>query len=207
MNNAAGLSYVEMSSPGSDDLAPLILFHGSGRREDDLVDFAAAAAPARRVIAVRGGVPHDGGFAFFRRNPDRSLDQGEVGRAAIQLADFVRIVGRAGGRAPVLVGYSNGAIAAAALLAAAPGECAGAVLMRPLSAFPDAIPADLSGHSALLIAGAHDDRRAPGDVLLLEAQLRAAGADVSAHVLDCGHGWDPAGGDVELTRSWLGRLG
>jgi phospholipase/carboxylesterase len=118
MRQVAGMQFLDL--PGSSlELAPLVLLHGSGRREDDLLYFAAAIAPERSVLALRGIVPFDGGFAFFDRNPDRSLDYAEIVRATAALSGFLGLLRDEGRPRPILVGYSNGAIAAASLLASA----------------------------------------------------------------------------------------
>ena len=65
--------------------------------------------------------------------------------------------------APIAVGFSNGAIMAAALLLTRPGLLAGAILFRPLSPFRDELPARLNGTPILIIDGEKDSRRSPGD--------------------------------------------
>jgi phospholipase/carboxylesterase len=206
MRQVAGMQFLDL--PGSSlELAPLMLLHGSGRREDDLLDFATAIAPERSVLALRGGVPFDGGFAFFDRNPDRSLNYGDIVRATVALGGFLSWLRDEGRPRPILVGYSNGAIAAASLLASAPHLSRGAILLRPLSPFEKAIDTDLGGYPVLSLSAASDERRAPSDAPLLEGQLKEAGASVTAHVLPGGHGWDEDGRDITLSRSWLHAAG
>lgn len=202
MRQVAGIQFLELLGTAP-DLAPLVLLHGSGRREDDLLEFAAAIAPERSVFAVRGSVPLDGGFAFFNRNPDRSLDYDEITRAMGPIADFLGWLRQEGRPAPVLVGYSNGAIAAAALLAKAPLLSCGAILMRPMSPFAKAIETHLAGYPVLSLSAAKDERRTPSDAPELESRLRQAGASLEAHVLPGGHGWDEEERDISLSRKWL----
>jgi phospholipase/carboxylesterase len=186
-------------------IPPLILLHGSGGTEADLIDFADAIAPKATRIAVRGGVPWEDGFAFFRRNADRTLDQHDL---AARTADLCRFIGYAEEqynlvRPPILVGYSNGAIIAAAAVCRAAELTSGAVLLRPLSPAPDQAFPPLPGYPVLILAGQYDTSRQPGDAPLIAEQFRRAGARVSLHLLATGHGWHEGGFDIALAKVWL----
>jgi phospholipase/carboxylesterase len=99
------------------------------------VPLAADVAPGSSILAVRGRIPFDDGFAFFHRFPDRSIDEADIASRAVILADFVEAARTQYGlaRASCAIGFSNGAIMAAALLLKRPGLLAGAILFRPLS--------------------------------------------------------------------------
>jgi phospholipase/carboxylesterase len=75
--------------PGSPAKPPLVLLHGSGGDEHELVPLAADLAPGSPVLAVRGGIPFDDGYAFFHRFPDRSIDEADITSRAAILADFI----------------------------------------------------------------------------------------------------------------------
>ncbi|MGV7219741.1 alpha/beta hydrolase [Bradyrhizobium sp. UFLA05-112] len=96
---------------------PLLLLHGSGRTEQDMVPLAGQLAPASTAVAVRGALPWEGGFAFFRRFEDRSIDERDLIARADRLADEVNQFGMdyRFPKPPIAVGFSNGAIMAAAL--------------------------------------------------------------------------------------------
>lgn len=187
--------------------APLLLLHGSGMDEAALVPLADSAAPQRPYMALRGAVSWEGGFAFFRRNPDRSLDHADLTRRTDELYDFIdtALVQGALKRPPVLVGFSNGAIMAASILLRRPRVAAAAILMRPLSPEQDARFPSLAALPILIVSAKHDQRREPGDADILKNQLANAGADVSAHVLATGH--DLNQGDIGIIRDWLIRKG
>lgn len=202
MLHTAGLHYLDHIG-ASAHLSPLVLLHGSGRREDDLSGFAIAIAPLRTTVALRGPLRFDDGFTFFQRNPDRSLDLHDLHRATDQMCAFLEEChGRYPGK-PVLVGYSNGAILAASVLARAPHLTSGAILLRPLSPVSGPIPVSLSGCPVLILSAAADERRNPDDGERLAVQLREAGASVTHHQLPGGHGWDAEGRDVLFARDWL----
>jgi phospholipase/carboxylesterase len=140
---------------------PLMLLHGSGGNEHELVPLAVDLAPGSPILGIRGGVPFAGGFASFHRFPDRSIDEADIASRAAILADFIESARTRYSltRAPIAIGFSNGAIMAAALLLTRPGLLAGAVLFRPLSPFRHDIPAGLDGTPVLIIDGEKDSRR------------------------------------------------
>lgn len=187
----------------SRDKTPLVLLHGSGGDDRDLVPWAEQLAPASPVLAVRGTVGIDGGFAFFHRFPDRTIDEADISARVPILADFIETCCARYGRTmpPVAVGYSNGAIMAAALLLTRPTLLAGAILFRPLSPFTNDPPSRLNGTPVLIIDGENDNRRSPGDGARLAERLRGVGAKVTDHVLPVGHTISDL--DVPLARTWL----
>lgn len=187
--------------------APLLLLHGSGMDEAALIPLADSVAPQRPYMALRGAVAWEDGFAFFRRNPDRSLDEVDLTRRTDELCQFIGAALQLGTlkQAPVLVGFSNGAIIAASILLRRPHLAAAAVLMRPLSPAQDVLFPSLTALPILITSGAYDQRREPGDADILEHQLANAGADVSAHVLATGH--DLNQDDIGIIRDWLIRKG
>jgi phospholipase/carboxylesterase len=187
--------------------APLLLLHGSGMDEAALVPLADSAAPQRPYMALRGAIGWEGGFAFFRRNPDRSLDHADLISRTDELCDFIETALEQGTfkQAPILVGFSNGAIMSASILLRRPRLATAAILMRPLSPARDACFPELTALPILITSGEHDQRREPGDADILKNQFASAGADVSAHVLATGH--DLHEDDIGIIRDWLIRKG
>ena len=181
---------------------PLILLHGSGGTEHELVPLAMKLAPKSAILALRGTVEIDGGFAFFHRNPDRSIDEADIGARAPALAAFVTAAMAEHKLAtpPTAVGFSNGAIMAAALLQTHPGLLRGAILFRPLSPFADDPPGNLHGTPVLIIDGEKDSRRLPGDGARLAKRLIRAGAAVTHHVLPVGHSITAT--DEQIAHDW-----
>ncbi|HEV7317711.1 MAG TPA: alpha/beta fold hydrolase [Ensifer sp.] len=188
----------------------LICLHGSSGSPKEWGSFPEAIAPHMRIHRLKGEIPDNGGHTFFSKRPDRSLDPAEMAARADQLA--VRIVALASGsRAPLLLGFSSGATIAAAAIQRHPALAAGAILLRPEPPFaapPFADPPThrLEGLPILILAGAHDERRAPDAADVLARQLRAVGAAVDLYTLDIGHAWQPDGLDQQLARDWIARL-
>ena len=182
---------------------PLVLLHGSGGHGHDFLPLADALAPASPVLGVQGNVAIDGGFAFFHRFPDRTIDEADLTDRAPVLADFIEASASRHGfaKVPIAVGFSNGAIMAAALLLTSPGLLAGAILFRPLSPFTRDLPTRLDGIPVLIIDGENDSRRSPGDGRRLAERLIHAGATVTHHVLPTGHSLTTE--DRKIAREWL----
>jgi phospholipase/carboxylesterase len=155
------------------------------------------------MLGVRGTVAIDGGFAFFHRFPDRTIDEADITARIPALADFIETASTrySFARAPVAIGFSNGAIMAAALLLTRPSLLAGAILFRPLSPFVGDLPPRLDGTPVLIIDGEKDSRRSPGDGARLAERLIRAGATVTHHVLPVGHSITAL--DREIARQWL----
>ncbi|BCM84761.1 alpha/beta hydrolase [Methylobacterium indicum] len=202
MAETAGF-HVVRSGAAADGRAPLVLLHGSGGSERSLTGFGQRVAGGRACLFVRGRVPWEGGHAFFRRNPDRSLDHADLAARCDEFCDLLRRLAASEGRPPLLVGFSNGAVMAAAAILDAPALSSGAVLLRPLSPRPREPFPSLDGYPVLLLGGASDARRHPSDTPILAERLRQAGARVTARVLPVGHDLDEAGEDARLTRDWL----
>jgi phospholipase/carboxylesterase len=185
------------------DQAPLLMLHGSGGTEHDMMLLAGQFAPASMAISVRGAVPWEGGYAFFRRFEDRSIDEPDLLARAEQLADEIVHIGMDYhfSKPPIAIGFSNGAIMAAALVMLHPRYLSGAVLLRPLS--PLAIDPNkrVPGTPVLIIDGHYDERRMPGDGARLAQRLVGMGAEVTHHVLSTGHSITEA--DMRLAREWL----
>lgn len=186
---------------------PLVLLHGSGGSEIDLIPLADATAPQRPYMSLRGGVKWEGGFAFFRRNPDRSLDYDDLAKQTNLLCRFIAEAIERGilKQLPILLGFSNGAIMAASVLRARPDLASGAILMRALSPAPEASFPSMTDLPILITAGESDQRREPGDAPLVKRQFESCHADVSIYMLPTGHGLHES--EAGLIHDWLIRKG
>jgi phospholipase/carboxylesterase len=199
----AQLSYVHRFEPGEAIGAPpLLLLHGTGGDENDLLPVGRMVAPGAALLSPRGDVLERGMPRFFRRFAEGVFDEDDVRRRAAALADFVTDARKAYGiAAPVALGYSNGANIAAAVLLLRPGVLSGAILWRammPLTAPPRT---SFSGTPVLMLSGAHDPIATPAEAGRLKAALEAAGAAVEHRVLPVGHELSQA--DVAVARQWL----
>jgi phospholipase/carboxylesterase len=195
--------FIAGTAPGR---MPLLLLHGSGGNEHELVPLASRLAPEASVLALRGSVEIDGGFAFFHRRPDRSIDEADL---SARIPPLVQLIAAASehhvlANPPVALGYSNGAIMAAALLLTCPTLLAGAILLRPLSPFLIDPPVRLDARPVLILDGAKDSRRSPGDGTRLAQRLVQVGAPVTHQILQVGHAITEL--DEQIVRRWLASI-
>nr|CAA9258320.1 Carboxylesterase [uncultured Armatimonadetes bacterium] len=185
----------------------LLLLHGTGGSEDDLLPLGQSLLPGAGLLSPRGKVLENGMPRFFRRLAEGVFDEEDVRRRAEELADFVAASAQAYGFDPLrvlAVGYSNGANIAAAVLLLRPETLAGAVLLRPMVPLvPETMP-DLSGRPLFLAAGRRDPIVSPAQTEQLAALLRSAGADVTLHWHPGGHGLGQD--DLAAAGEWLAQV-
>lgn len=181
---------------------PLLLLHGTGGNEDDLIPLGQAVAPGAALLSPRGQVLEAGMPRFFRRLAEGVFDEADLRRRAADLAAFIAEArDRYGIPAPIALGFSNGANFAAALLLLHPKIVAGAVLLRAMVPLRVAPAADLTGLDVLLISGAMDPIVPAENGTRLAQLLSSTGARVEHETLPTGHGLSQA--DLTLTRRWM----
>ena len=205
MTNSLALDFVHRFEPGPDPAAPpLLLLHGTGGDEADLLPLGRTLSPGSALLSPRGPVLENGMPRFFRRLAEGVFDEADVRRRASDLAAFVAQARDAYGlAAPVAVGFSNGANIAAATLLLHPEALAGAVLLRAMVPLAEAPPADLAGRPVLLLSGAFDPIVPAENAERLAAGLERAGARVTHTVNPAGHGLSQA--DLAAAGPWLAR--
>jgi phospholipase/carboxylesterase len=202
---ASDLSLVHRFEPATrPGVAPLLLLHGTGGDENDLLPLGQMISPGAALLSVRGQVLEHGMPRFFRRLAEGVFDEADVIRRANDLADFLEAARETYGLpAPLALGYSNGANIAAAMLLLRPRTLQGGILLRAMVPLAQPPEANLSGRSLLLVSGQHDPIIPPANGERLAAMLTRAGADVTRRVLPVGHQLSQA--DVSLAREWLTR--
>ncbi|WP_315838115.1 alpha/beta hydrolase [Bradyrhizobium prioriisuperbiae] len=187
------------------EAAPLLLLHGTGGDENDLLPLGHMIAPGAALLSVRGQVLEHGMPRFFRRLAEGVFDQEDVARRAHELADFVDAARKTYGiAAPMALGYSNGANIAAAIMLLRPRTLAGGILLRAMVPLTDTPATDLSGTSVLVLSGQRDPIVPAANGAQLAAMLTTAGADVERRVVPVGHELSQA--DLTLARQWLETL-
>jgi phospholipase/carboxylesterase len=200
------LSFVHLFEAATWPAGPaLLLLHGTGGDETDLLPLGRAVAPGAALLSPRGKVLENGMPRFFRRLAEGVFDEADLRHRADELARFVTEARETYGLpAPIAIGFSNGANIAAALLLLHPGVLAGAALLRAMVPLRDPPPADLRGTPVLLLSGAADPIVPAENAARLARTLGNAGAVVMHRTLPVGHGLSQA--DLAVTSSWLTQL-
>ena len=181
----------------------LLLLHGTGGAEHDLLPFGRAVAPDAVLISPRGPVLENGMARFFRRVAEGVFDEADVIARAADLAAFAREAAarHAPGLPLAALGYSNGANIAAAVMLLHPDALDAAVLLRAMVPLvPERLP-DLSGKRVLALSGIADTIAPPDGAERLAGLFRRAGASVGTRALPAGHGLVQA--DVDASAGFL----
>jgi phospholipase/carboxylesterase len=198
------LTFIHRFVPGErGDARPLLLLHGTGGDENDLVPLGRTVAPGAPLLSPRGKVLEHGMPRFFRRLAEGVFDEADVRARAHELADFVAAAGEHYGLAPpIALGYSNGANIAAAVMLLRPEALAGGILLRAMPPLANAEATEvLAGKPVLIVSGQRDPIAAPANAARLAAMLERAGAQVDQRVMPGGHELSQA--DVTTARAWL----
>jgi phospholipase/carboxylesterase len=191
------------AAPGVRDT--LLVLHGTGGNEDDLVGIAQTVAPGAAVISPRGKVLEGGAPRFFRRLAEGVFDPAEVHARGEELAGFIRAAAlryeRDADRIFAL-GYSNGANIASTVMLIDPDVIRAAVLLRPMLVFEPEEKADLTGKAVLLSAGKVDRIVPVESVEKLAGLLKDRGAEVTLNWQLGGHNLVPS--EMKEAAEWLG---
>lgn len=184
------------------DGTTLVLLHGTGGNEADLMPLARRAAPHATLLGVRGRATEEGTNRWFRRFGNATFDQADIRSEAEAFVAFVEgAVAGYGLEADRLtfLGYSNGANFLAAVMQLHPDLVRRAVLLRANQVLEAPPMDDLSGACVLILDG-RDDRLVGNSMILAEA-LRARGAKVDDRSLSVGHALSDT--DVSEAAGWL----
>jgi phospholipase/carboxylesterase len=185
----------------------LLLLHGTGGNEQDLIPLGRQLDPNAALLSPRGKVLENGMPRFFRRLAEGVFDLEDLKYRTNELADFVTAAAKHYGFATdrlVAVGYSNGANIAASMLLLRPEVLSAAVLFRAMvPLIPDKLP-DLSSIRVWIGAGDQDPIVPASETKRLAELLRRASADVTIRFAKAGHGL--TNDDLEAARRWIGAL-
>jgi predicted esterase len=182
----------------------LLLLHGTGGNESDLIQLGHELSPGAALLSPRGKVLENEMPRFFRRLGEGIFDINDLTDQTHNLAVFAREASEAYGfhlGKVIAVGYSNGANIAGSTLILHPETLAGAVLFRPMVPFmPEAMP-QLSRKPILILAGTRDGIVPKDETQRLAGLMERAGADLTLHWADATHGI--SGDEVRVAAEWL----
>jgi len=205
----SGLDFTHrfVPAPEPQPARTLLLLHGTGGDENDMIPLGRDLDPTAALLSPRGQVLENGMRRFFRRFAEGVFDEEDLLRRARELADFVLAAAARYEFDPkrvTAVGYSNGANIAAAMLLLGSQVPAGAVLFRAMVPFVPPVLPKLVRTPVFISSGKQDSIVPLENAERLAAMLREAGADVRLRVEPAGHAL--ALGDIEAARRWLTNL-
>lgn len=168
----------------------LLLLHGTGGDENDLLPLGDMIDPGASVLSVRGNVDENGMNRFFRRLAEGVFDEEDLIYRTKELRDFVDQAAKDYGfdRSQVVaVGYSNGANIAGSLLYHYGKVLQGSVLLHPMVPRRGIDVPDLKGVPVFIGAGVNDPICPAQETKDLEKDLTGAGANVEVFWANLGH--------------------
>jgi len=185
--NAFGFDYEFVPGPSP---RTLLLLHGTGGDERDLLPLGRALDSAAALLSPRGQVLENGAPRFFRRLVEGVFDEADVIARAKELAQFIRdaaVEHRLDVEQITALGYSNGANIASAMMLLGVMKFAGAILLRPMVPLSQPPATDLRSQRVLICAGQFDPIASEPQVNALTRLLRERGAEVDLATQQSGH--------------------
>jgi phospholipase/carboxylesterase len=185
----------------------LLLLHGTGGDENDMIPLGRDLDPTAALLSPRGKILENGMPRFFRRLAEGVFDEEDVIQRAHELADFVSSAAARyefDADRVTAVGYSNGANIAAAILLLRAEVFANAVLFRAMVPLVPAVLPNLAPVRVLILSGKRDPIVPVENAERLAAMLRNTGADVTLRFELAGHALDL--GDIAAAKVWLKNL-
>jgi predicted esterase len=168
----------------------LLLLHGTGGDESDMVPLGESLLPGAAILSPRGAVRERGMPRFFARLAEGVFDLEDLALRTQQLIRFVNGAFEKYELDParlIAVGFSNGANIAASVLLTGPPVFSHAILFRAMVPFEPKQPAKLGGTPVLLSSGQWDPIATPEQARRLHTLLIAAGAVATINFFNAGH--------------------
>lgn len=193
---------------GNDPTKPtLLLLHGTGGTEQDLLPLAEKVDPDANVLSVRGNVSENGMSRFFRRLAEGIFDEEDLIFRTKELNEFLDKAAAENDfdrNNIIAIGYSNGANIAASLLFHLKDGLRGAILHHPMVPRRNIDLPDLSGKKVFITAGKNDPMCPAQESIDLETLLEDANAEVNVHWENNGHQLTFT--EVEAAAEWYQKI-
>jgi len=193
---------------GEDETKPtLLLLHGTGGSELDLLPIAKEIDDQANVLSVRGNVLENGMSRFFKRLAEGVFDEEDLILRTKELNDFLNEAAekyRFNRDKIIAIGYSNGANIAANLLFQYQHALMGAMLHHPMVPRRGVEFPNLTGKSVFIAAGTNDPICSSSESLELQSLLERANANVTLHWESKGHQLTAT--EVKAAGTWYSSL-
>ena len=184
----------------------LLLLHGTGGDENDLIPMARMLSADASLLSIRGKVLENGMPRFFRRLSEGVFDLEDLKFRTQELAEFVKDASQLytfGLDKTIAVGFSNGANMAASLLLLKPEVIKRAILFRAMIPFiPDDLP-NLKDKEIILSAGLRDPIVSRDEIVGLSKLFQKCGATVTLKWQQAGHNLIES--DITDAKEWLSK--
>jgi predicted esterase len=203
---AEDLAFIHRFEKGAGD-PTLLLLHGTGGDENDLIPVGKQLAPRANLLSPRGQVLENGMPRFFERLAVGVFNEADLKQRAGELGQFVRAASARYGFDPGRVyalGFSNGANMAAATLLLDGALLAGAALLRAILPLEPPGTPDLTGKPVLIAAGRNDPYAPHDRVEALAARLKRSGAAVDLRWTEADHSLVPS--DFRALADWIAKV-
>jgi predicted esterase len=200
------IGFIHRFIPADDKVSAetLVVLHGTGGDENDLIGIGQVIAPGAAILSPRGNVLENGAPRFFKRLAEGVFDPKEVRSRAEELASFIRAAISKYGLNPERIfamGYSNGANVASTVMLIDPELLRGAILFRPMFVIEAVGHSDLSGKGVFISAGRMDPIVPTKSVVRLVGLFEASHAEVALKWQQAGHNLLPS--EVREAADWL----
>jgi len=198
--------FIPPHSNANESKQTLLLLHGTGGTEDDLIPLGNELAPNASILSVRGRVLENGMPRFFRRLEEGVFDLEDLKMRTDELAEFITKSSSKymfDEKRIIAVGYSNGANIAASLLLRRPESLAGAILFRAMVPYSPNVMPDLSNKSIILLEGLYDPIVSTAEAQRLLEIFTNAQSNVTLKWQDSGH--NLTNEDIIAAKKWLER--
>ena len=198
--------FIPPHSNANESKQTLLLLHGTGGTEDDLIPLGNELAPNASILSVRGRVLENGMPRFFRRLEEGVFDLEDLKMRTDELAEFLTKSSSKymfDEKRIIAVGYSNGANIAASLLLRRPESLAGAILFRAMVPYSPTVMPDLSNKSIILLEGLYDPIVSTTEAQRLLEIFTNAQSNVTLKWQDSGH--NLTNEDIIAAKKWLGK--
>ena len=198
--------FIPPHSNANESKQTLLLLHGTGGTEDDLIPLGNQLAPNASILSVRGRVLENGMPRFFRRLEEGVFDLEDLKMRTDELAEFLTKSSSKymfDEKRIIAVGYSNGANIAASLLLRRPESLAGAILFRAMVPYSPTLMPDLSNKSIILLEGLYDPIVSRTEAQRLLEIFTNAQSNVTLKWQDSGH--NLTNEDIFAAKKWLER--
>lgn len=196
----------QKTNDNNSETLTLLLLHGTGGNEDDLIPIGQMLTSSASLLSPRGKVLENGMPRFFKRLAEGVFDIEDLKIRTKELEDFVKCASKVYSfnlNKTIAVGFSNGANIAASLLLSNSETIKGAILLRAMVPFmPDKIP-DLSDKKVLLSAGMFDPIVSKRQTEALLKIFQKSRVDVTLKWQQSGHNLTEA--DIIDSKEWLSK--